>query len=88
MQEIDKVLEAAAGCKNLELMMQGLQVASKLIACNGGWLEQHRDITWAALWKSLASMDRHHYAPQPMQASTVASGECASPFNRCCVCDG
>ena len=64
-------------------MMQALQVASKLIACNGGWLEQQRDITWAALWRGLASLDRHHFAPQQsdmMQNSAVGVGECVFLF--------
>lgn len=59
-------------------MMQALQVASKLIACNGGWLEQQRDITWAALWRGLASFDRHHFSTQHsdvMQSSAVGTGE-------------
>jgi hypothetical protein len=64
MQDLDKVLDAAAGCEDLEMTMQGLQVASKLIACNSGWLEQQRDGTWAALWRALATADRRHFHPQ------------------------
>lgn len=79
MQDIDKVLDAAASCKDLDLMMQGLQVASKLIACNGGWLERQRDVTWAALWRGLATIDHRHFDQQhilSMQGSAVGSNEC------------
>jgi hypothetical protein len=64
MQDLDKVLNAAASCKDLDMMMQGVQVASKLIACHSGWLDQHRDDTWAALWHALVTEDRQRFCPQ------------------------
>lgn len=85
MQDVEKVLAATAACKDLKLMMQGLQVASKLIACNAGWLERERDVTWAALWRGLAKMDKHHFREQPVpdvQGAAVGSIECALPSDR------
>lgn len=88
MQDIDKVLDATAACNDLELMMQGLRVASKLIACNSGWLERQRDVTWATLWRGLAIKDQRHFSDQhlaDMQGSAVGSIECVLPCHQSSV---
>eukprot|EP00892_Ulva_mutabilis_P003464 jgi/Ulvmu1/148/UM001_0152.1 len=55
--DVDAVISEAAASDDVDVLLEGVAVASRIAACNAVWLERQRDAGWAALWAALAQLD-------------------------------
>lgn len=77
-QDVDRVLEAAAACGDAELMVRAVSVAARVVACSPGWLERQRDVAWAALWQALAEADLQFFDRDAAGGHQGLGTECVS----------